>query len=71
MENNSNEKKIQKEYLKKSKRLEFILSFLSIAGILVCLYALQVEIFKLRDKSYVAFCDISGFMSCSKVFASK
>ncbi|CAF0864209.1 unnamed protein product [Brachionus calyciflorus] len=65
------DKESQRDHLKSSKKLELILSFLSTGGILVCLYALQVELFKLRDKNYVAFCDIDGFMSCTKVFTSK
>lgn len=71
VENMSTDRKEIKKYLKSSKRLEIILSFLCITGILVCLYALQVEIFKFKDKNYVAFCDIDGLMSCSKVFSSK
>lgn len=69
--NLSTDRNEYKNYLKSLKRLEIILSFLCIAGILVCLYALKVEIFKLKDKNYVAFCDIDGYMSCSKVFSSK
>ncbi|RNA24947.1 vitamin K epoxide reductase complex subunit 1 1 [Brachionus plicatilis] len=66
IENSSVDRKEYKTFLKISKRLETILSFLCIAGILVCLYALKVEIFKLKDKNYVAYCDIDGLMSCSK-----
>lgn len=71
VENLSTDRKEIKKFLKSSKRLEVVLSFLCIAGIVVCLYALKVEIFKIKDKNYVAFCDINGLMSCSKVFSSK
>ncbi len=70
MTDNTGKEKL-KSILKKSKRTEIFISTLCILGILVCLYALQVEIYKAKDSSYKAFCDIDGFFSCSKVFMSK
>lgn len=67
----SNDKALYKSYLKRLKRLEIIITFLSILGIFICLYSIQVEIYKSRDKSYVAFCDINDYISCSRVFNSK
>lgn len=61
----------QKYFLKKLKRCEIVISSLCIIGICICLYGLQVEIYKGKDKNYIAFCDIGAFMSCSKVFTSK
>ena len=58
-------------YLKKLKRIEILISTFCIAGLIICLYALQVEIYKSRDKGYIAYCDLSEFFSCSKVFSSK
>ena len=58
-------------YLKKLKRLELLISTFCIAGIFICLYALQVEIYKSRDSGYVAYCDLNEYFSCSKVFSSK
>ncbi len=66
-----NDKQLYKEYLKKLKHLEVVIAFLGILGIFICLYSIQVEIYKTRDKNYVAYCDISDFISCSKVFNSK
>ena len=60
-----------RNYLKNSKLMEKLISSICIFGILVCLYAFQVEIHKSKDKGYVAYCDISSFISCSKVFTSK
>ncbi len=59
-----------KTYLKSLKRCELFLSSLNCLGILLALYALQVEIYKGRDKNYSAYCDIGPF-SCSKVFTSR
>ena len=58
-------------FLKKLKRLEILISTVCIVGLIICLYALQVEIYKSRDKSYVAYCDLNEYFSCSKVFSSK
>ena len=66
-----NDKELYKAYLKKLKHLELVIAFLGILGIFVCLYSIQVEIYNTRDKDYVAFCDISDYISCSKVFNSK
>jgi uncharacterized membrane protein len=66
-----NDKATYKNYLKRLKRLEVIITFLSIAGIFICLYSIQVEIYKSRDKNYIAFCDINDYISCSRVFNSK
>eukprot|EP00092_Neocalanus_flemingeri_P005472 GFUD01005902.1.p1 GENE.GFUD01005902.1~~GFUD01005902.1.p1 ORF type:complete len:187 (-),score=36.61 GFUD01005902.1:207-767(-) len=43
---------------------------LSITGLLLSLYALHVETQASKDPDYVALCDISQSMSCSKVFSS-
>lgn len=59
-----------KLYFKSLKRCELFISSLCCLGILVSLYALQVEIYKSRDKNYSAYCDIGPF-SCSKVFMSR
>ena len=40
-------------------------------GICLSIYALHVEISKMKDKEYKALCDINEHMSCSKVFSSK
>ena len=65
-----NDKSNYKSYLKSLKRCELIMSSLNCLGILLALYALQVEIYKGRDNSYTAYCDIGPF-SCTKVFTSK
>jgi vitamin-K-epoxide reductase (warfarin-sensitive) len=57
-------------YTKSLKRYELIMSSLNCVGILLSLYAFQVEIHKENDKSYTAYCDIGPF-SCTKVFTSK
>ena len=75
----------QKEIIKKAKinkttyqslliklrRIEISISTLCIVGILVCLYALKVELYKEKDNSYKALCDFNEWISCSKVFTSK
>ena len=66
-----NDRALYKGYLKKLKHLELIISFLCILGIFICLYSIQVEIYKSRDKNYVAYCDINDWISCSRVFNSK
>ena len=58
-------------FLKKLKRLEILISTICIIGLVICLYALQVEIYKSRDNSYVAYCDLNEYFSCSKVFSSR
>ncbi|KAL4660610.1 vitamin K epoxide reductase complex subunit 1-like protein 1 [Arapaima gigas] len=40
-------------------------------GILLSLYAFHVEREKARDPNYRAMCDVSGSISCSKVFTSR
>lgn len=70
-EESKENKALYKSYLKRLKRLEVIVSFLSILGIFICLYSIQVEIYKSRDNNYVAFCDINDYISCSKVFQSE
>eukprot|EP00164_Ancoracysta_twista_P004597 GFYU01006208.1.p1 GENE.GFYU01006208.1~~GFYU01006208.1.p1 ORF type:complete len:169 (-),score=41.24 GFYU01006208.1:176-631(-) len=40
-------------------------------GMVLSAYALYVEIKLSQDKNFVALCDISEWMSCSKVFSSK
>uniref|UniRef100_A0A1B6EAE4 vitamin-K-epoxide reductase (warfarin-sensitive) n=1 Tax=Clastoptera arizonana TaxID=38151 RepID=A0A1B6EAE4_9HEMI len=42
----------------------------SILGIILSIYAYIVEISKEHDEKYIALCDISEHMSCSKVFTS-
>ena len=45
---------------------------LSLAGLLLSLYALHVETQASKDPEYVALCDISSLsLSCSKVLASR
>ena len=44
---------------------------LYIIGILLSIYAYYVEFHKENDKDFIAACDISETMSCSKVFTSK
>ena len=48
----------------------YLLHFLCIAGIALSVYAYFVEFMKSHEKNYVAYCDISAYMSCSKVFSS-
>jgi len=43
---------------------------LSLAGLLLSLYSLHVKTQAEKDENYVALCDISEGMSCSKVFSS-
>ncbi|CAG5123354.1 unnamed protein product [Candidula unifasciata] len=45
--------------------------FFNVLGVLVCLYALHVEVSKEKDPSYKAMCDISEYMSCSRVLTSQ
>ncbi|MEQ2256733.1 Vitamin K epoxide reductase complex subunit 1-like protein 1 [Ilyodon furcidens] len=40
-------------------------------GILLSLYAFHVEREKARDPTYMAMCDVSSSISCSKVFSSR
>ena len=61
----------QKFFLKKLRKYEILISSICILGICICLYALQVEIYKSKDSSYIAYCDISAYISCSRVFTSK
>ncbi|XP_011668383.1 vitamin K epoxide reductase complex subunit 1-like [Strongylocentrotus purpuratus] len=42
-----------------------------IAGILLSFYALYVELSKEHNPDFQAMCDLSGTISCSKVFTSK
>jgi len=42
----------------------------SIIGLILSLYALHVEHSAIEDSDFVAYCDISDGMSCSKVFLS-
>ncbi len=53
------------------RRLELFIALTCICGVLICLYTIKVELYKAKDKNYVAFCDFGEFMSCSKVFSSK
>ncbi|XP_064647857.1 vitamin K epoxide reductase complex subunit 1-like protein 1 isoform X2 [Lineus longissimus] len=46
-------------------------TLLNTFGIVVSMYALYIEVKKAKDKNYVAICDISDRMSCSKVLTSK
>ncbi|XP_064460339.1 vitamin K epoxide reductase complex subunit 1-like [Ornithodoros turicata] len=57
-----------------SDRLRFIRtinSFLCVFGVVLSIYAYHVETQKERDSQYVAMCDVSAHMSCSKVFTSR
>ncbi len=56
-------------YLLSSPLLDHL--FCSGLGIALSLYALYVEIQKERNPKYVALCDISENMSCSKVLTSE
>jgi len=47
-----------------------IINFLASIGIALSFYALYVEYKSSLDSSYVAMCDISEKMACSKVFSS-
>uniref|UniRef100_A0A2P2I346 vitamin-K-epoxide reductase (warfarin-sensitive) n=1 Tax=Hirondellea gigas TaxID=1518452 RepID=A0A2P2I346_9CRUS len=51
-----------------SRLLNTILSFL---GIMLSVYAVYVEVKKEEDSDYVALCDITEIISCSKVFSTK
>jgi vitamin-K-epoxide reductase (warfarin-sensitive) len=55
----------------KLRRLRSYFAFFCFAGIALSSYAFYVETKKEHDDSYVAMCDISESMSCSKVFSSK
>ncbi len=55
----------------KYKRLDLLIALTCCLGVLICMYSLRVEFYKEKDKNYVAFCDISSYISCSKVLTSK
>ncbi|MBN3313063.1 VKORL protein, partial [Atractosteus spatula] len=42
-----------------------------VLGILLSFYAFHVETEKARDPNYLAMCDVSDSVSCSKVFTSR
>lgn len=44
---------------------------ISACGLLLSVYALYVEIRKSTDREYVAACDLSDSMSCSRVVTSR
>ncbi|XP_074642472.1 vitamin K epoxide reductase complex subunit 1-like protein 1 [Tubulanus polymorphus] len=54
-----------------SSWLSAALLLLCAAGIAVCAYAYHVETSKENDASYRAYCDLSEYISCSKVFTSR
>jgi hypothetical protein len=60
-----------KNLLVKLRRIEISISTVCIIGIFFCLYALKVELYKEKDSSYKALCDLNEWISCSKVFTSK
>ncbi|XP_078680206.1 vitamin K epoxide reductase complex subunit 1-like protein 1 [Branchiostoma floridae x Branchiostoma belcheri] len=43
---------------------------LSVVGIILSIYSLHVELEKEKNKSYVALCDFSDRVSCTKAFSS-
>ncbi|XP_019619480.1 PREDICTED: vitamin K epoxide reductase complex subunit 1-like protein 1 [Branchiostoma belcheri] len=43
---------------------------LCVVGIILSIYALHVELEKEKNKSYVALCDFSDRVSCTKAFSS-
>lgn len=47
------------------------IAFCCMIGVLLSIYALNIEIHAESDSSYEALCDISEHVSCSKVFTSK
>ena len=55
-------------YYRYSKTINLLLC---ITGLLVSTYAYYVEFNKEKDSDFVAMCDISAFVSCSKVFTSR
>jgi len=55
----------------RSKTAWLFHSFLCVLGIALCLFAYYVEIQKEINGSYIAMCDISPSISCSKVFNSR
>ena len=55
----------------KLRRIRSCFAFFCFAGIALSSYAFYVETKKEHDDSYVAMCDISESMSCTKVFSSK
>ena len=57
--------------LLKLRRIEISICTICIIGIFVCLYALRVELYKEKDSSYKALCDLNEWISCSKVFTSR
>jgi len=48
-----------------------LLRIISLIGLVLSIYALYVEFRASNDPNYVAACDISSYISCSKVFTSK
>ncbi|KAL5017491.1 hypothetical protein ScPMuIL_007080 [Solemya velum] len=46
-------------------------AYICMFGMIVCMYALYVELSAESDKTYRALCDISETISCSKVFTSR
>ncbi|XP_064613124.1 vitamin K epoxide reductase complex subunit 1-like protein 1 [Liolophura sinensis] len=55
----------------KIQRVKICFLLLCAIGIFASLYAYHVEVSKERDGSYKAMCDISAYISCSKVFTSR
>lgn len=53
------------------QKIRYGMMAVSCVGIMLSTYALHVEVAKETDRSYQAMCDISTYISCSKVFTSR
>ncbi|XP_014244184.1 vitamin K epoxide reductase complex subunit 1-like protein 1 [Cimex lectularius] len=56
--------------INKLKLQNFTIKLFSVLGFLVSLYSYYVEMKVEHDKNYIALCDISEHISCSKAFNS-
>ncbi|KAH9489332.1 Vitamin K epoxide reductase complex subunit 1-like protein 1 [Bulinus truncatus] len=56
---------------KRSKFVRNSTLFLCLIGLILSLFGLYIEIIKSKDKDYVAFCDISGYVTCSRALTSR
>ena len=54
-----------------NRRAEIAVALICTLAVCLCVYALKVELYKEHDSSYKALCDLSEWISCSKVFTSK
>uniref|UniRef100_A0A2C9JGS6 vitamin-K-epoxide reductase (warfarin-sensitive) n=1 Tax=Biomphalaria glabrata TaxID=6526 RepID=A0A2C9JGS6_BIOGL len=57
--------------IKRSKLIRNSTLFLCLIGLCISVFGLYIEIIKSKNKDYVALCDISGYVTCSRALTSR